>query len=349
MHFRLTLSCLLVAALTPAQTPTHISPVAAASGTGNSNNAIPFSWTPTAYQQVHSANSFHNTSPTLVSRMRLRMATPNRTGQTIDVELFMSASPNDAASASSTFANNVTGTEVNVFTRKMVLLPTVPDNSWAVAPFPFDNPFPFIATHLSWRAIVWGNSNNNQIFSYPLDAWQNASASAATPIGTGCRAANGSAAATQSVTGLGLGTTAAYGGSSFVAAGGVPALLAIGTSATTFQGIPLPFDLTPAGAPGCSIYNNWLAVFATVTSPGPTGPATVNVPIPNDQALANTTHYSQFLFVSPAANALGVFTSTGSANRIGGPIGITRIYASGNPGATGGTVGVQYGMAIGLN
>jgi len=71
--------------------------------------------------------------------------------------------------------------------------------------------------------------------------------------------------------------------------------------------------------------------------------------IPNDPTLANTTHYSQFVFVSAGANALGVFTTHGSANRVGGPIGVTRIHASGNPGATSGTLGLQYGMAIGLN
>jgi hypothetical protein len=345
------MAVILLAAVAFAQTPTHISPVPAASTLGNSNNSIPFSWTPTAYQQVHSQNSFSNGSPTLVTRMRLRMASGflNVAGATVDLELFMAASPNDAANASATFASNITGTEVNVFTRKMVLLPTVPDNSWAVAPFPFDNPFPFIATHLSWRAIVWGNSRNNQLFSYPLDAWTGSIPSSSVAVGNGCRANNGTAAATHTASGLGLGLTAQYLGSSFVAAGGLPALLAIGTSNTSFQGIPLPFDLTPAGAPGCSIYNNWIAVFATATSPGANGSATVNVPIPNDPTLAGTTHYSQFVFVSPGANTLGVFTTNGAANTLGGPVGLTRIYASGNPGATSGTVGRQYGMAIGLN
>ena len=351
MHVRTTLSVLLASSFALAQTPTHISPVPAAATLGNSNNNIPFSWSPTAYQQVHSQNSFSNKSPTLVTRMRLRMAQGfvNRAGATVDLELFMAASPNDAAAASSTFASNVTGIEVNVFTRKMVLLPTLPDNSWAVAPFPFDNPYPFIATHLSWRAIVYGNSNGNATFTYPLDAWATSFASVSTPIGNGCRAANGTAAASHSVTGLGLGLTAQYSGNSFIAAGGVPAILAIGTSTTSFQGLPLPFDMTPAGAPGCSLYTNWLAVFVAVTNPGANGTATVNVPIPNDQALSGTVHYSQFIFVSPPANTLGVFTTNAAANTIGGPVGLTRIYAVGNTGATGGTLGVQFGMAIGLN
>jgi hypothetical protein len=197
--------------------------------------------------------------------------------------------------------------------------------------------------------VVYGNSMNNQIFTYPLDAWQGASSSSSTPIGNGCRANNGTSTASQSVTGLGLGLTATYSGNSYIAAGGLPALLTIGTSSTTFQGIPLPFDMAPVGAPGCSLYNNWIAVFATATTPGVTGTATVNVPIPNDPTLAGTTHFSQFLFVSAGANPLGVFTTDGAGNLLGGPLGVARIYAIGNPGATGGTLETQYGMAIGLN
>src|SRR5688500_2514058 len=114
MHVHLPLSVLLASSLAIAQTPTHISPAAAATALGNSTNGIPFACTPTAYPQVHSRAGFSSGIPTLVRGVGLRMGRgfANRVGATIDVELCMAASPNDAAGASSTFANNVTGTEV---------------------------------------------------------------------------------------------------------------------------------------------------------------------------------------------------------------------------------------------
>ncbi len=333
-----------------AQTPTHISPVAAVSGLGNSNNNIPFSWTPTAYQQVHSASSFANSTPTLVTRMRLRMGAgfANRPSATIDVELYMASSPNDSNAATGNFANNVTGTEVNVLTRKMVTLPNVPDNSWAVPPFPFDAPFPYLAGHVSWRAIVWGNSNGNAIFTYPLDAWWNLGASALS--GAGCRSANGTNTATHTATIWSPGSTPfVFTGNSYVVAGGLPAILTIGTSATSWGGIPLPFDMTPLGAPGCFIRNSIFTTFGGVTQANASGSAVINVPLPADPSLEGAVFHSQFLFIESGANALGVFASGGLTNTIGRDHGMTRIYAAGNPMATGGTVGRMFGMAIGLN
>jgi hypothetical protein len=350
---RTSMTGLLISALASAQTPTHITPAAAASGLGNSNNVFPFSQASMGYQQVHSQNSFNNNAPALINQLRLRMASgfTNRTGYSIDVELFMAQSPNDAASANATFANNVVpATEVNVLTRKMVSLPTVPDNSWAVAPFPFDTMFTFTGNaHISWRANVYGNSNNNMSFSYPLDAFSSAGTS--TVVGTGCRSATGTAITTHTVstTGLVTGNTANFVGNSFVAAGGLPAILALGLSNTSFGSVPLPFDLTPLGGTGCSLYNDWIVVLVGATVAGANGAATIPVPIPNDPTLVNSTHYSQYAFVEPTANPLGAFTTPGRSNRISAPINVTRIYASGMPGGAMGTLGLQFGLSIGLN
>jgi hypothetical protein len=270
----------------------------------------------------------------------------NQPGAMIDVELYMATSPNDSNTASGVFANNVSGTEVNVFTRKMVTLPTVPNNNWAV-PFPFDTPFPFVTGHLSWRAVVWGNSMGNMIFTYPLDAWWNLGLS--TSNGTGCRSANGTGVASHTATIWSPGVVSVFTGNSFVIAGGLPAILTIGTSASNWSGIPLPFDLTGLGAPGCFLRNNIVGTFTGVTQANANGSAVVNVPIPNDPTLSGAQFYSQFLFVEPGANALGVFASNGLTNTIGTDHGMTRIYAAGNPQATGGTVGRMFGMAIGLN
>lgn len=342
-----------LAAVATAQTPTHISPRFAASGFGNSNNNIPFSWTPTAYQQVHDLASFNNQAAAVINTMRLRMANgfANRAGGTIDVEIWMADSPNNAANASGVFSNNVTlGTEVNVVPRMMISLPQVPNNDWAVAPFPFTASYPFTGqSDVSWRAIQWGNSNNNQLFTYPLDAWSGSGTSANNGAASGCASATGTAAATHSSSMSGPGGTSNFTGNSYVVAGGLPAVLSIGISGSNWNGIPLPFDLAVFGAPGCFIGNSIDLNQVGVTVPGNNGAVTIPVPIPGNPFLQGGSFYTQYLFLEATANNLGIFTTNSRLNTIGRLPQVTRIYAAGNPTSLSGTLGVQYGMAIGLN
>jgi hypothetical protein len=275
----------------------------------------------------------------------------NSAGATIDVELFMAESPNDGASASSVFANNVVAnSEIAVFMRRQVLLPTVPTNDWAVAPFPFDVPFVFSGqAHISWRANVYGNSNGNQIFTYPLDAWWNLGASTANGAAAGCRAQNATQASSHFASVFGPGSNSQFYGYSYITAGGTPAVMTIGSSGSSFNGIPLPFDLTPAGAPGCFIGNNILDVVTGVTQANPQGSVSLIVGIPADPGLTGGVFFTQFLFADFNANPLGLFTTNSQRNTIGTNVDMARIYAIGNPGGTGGTLHRQFGMAIGLN
>ena len=84
MLIRFPLAVLVVSTLVAAQTPTYISPKGAATTLGPSNNNIPFSWTPCAYQQVHSRDSFNNLTPGAINQMSFRMASGfvNQTGFT---------------------------------------------------------------------------------------------------------------------------------------------------------------------------------------------------------------------------------------------------------------------------
>lgn len=328
-----------------------VSPAAAATGLGNTNNNIPFSWRPTGYQQVHSKSSFSNQNARLVKLLRFRMAKnfTNRRGATIDVELFMGVSPHDATKASSVFANNIAkGSEVNVFKRKKVNLPTVPNNAWAVAPFPFDRPFPWPGTHLEWRANVYGNSNNNKFFTYPLDAFGGYGSSVRTGSKLGCRSANGGVRpASMSGSVAGPGGFASFFGLSQVRQAGIRSLLTLGTSSTNWGGIKLPFDMTPLGAPGCWIVNDVAATLATVTDS--LGIARIRFNIPNNPGLQGQKFLTQFAFLQPGANPFGVFTSDGRTNTIGVDPGISRIYAVGNPGGTGGSLQRGFGLSIALD
>jgi hypothetical protein len=88
----------------------------------------------------------------------------------------------------------------------------------------------------------------------------------------------------------------------------------LGTSNRWFGGVPLPFDLTAHGAPGCFLYTDWLLLSAHVTDwrlPSLVGEAHLELPLPLDPSLLGATLFSQWLFIDPAANRLGLETSQG--------------------------------------
>ena len=350
--FRHATFVLLSAAALRAQTPAFISPAEATASLGTVNNSIPFASSPNSYQQVHSLGSFSSTVAAPFTKMTFRNATgfTNLPGHTIDVEIFMANSPNDATTASTTYANNVVpASQVNVLVRKMVSLPQIPDNSWAIV-FPFDNIFAFTGTGpISWSASVYGNSNSNMGFRYQLDAWTGQGTNTVTNAVNGCQAAGGTAAATHTIfaPSLKLGENVQFTGNSFVPTGGLPAVLTFGVSSSSLGGVPLPFDLTPLGAPGCSIVNDVIALLGGTTMADPNGSVLVQVPLPLDPALVGGVFFTQYLFISPAANALGVFTSNGRRNTIGVPYGLSRIFSG--LGAPSGSRDRFFGLAVGFN
>lgn len=74
----------------------------------------------------------------------------------------------------------------------------------------------------------------------------------------------------------------------------LPAVTWFGTSDTTWDGTPLPIDLTPIGFAGCSIQTDLRVGIAGQTdSRGGTGRFRIDVPIPFDQNLAGTECYTQ--------------------------------------------------------
>lgn len=76
----------------------------------------------------------------------------------------------------------------------------------------------------------------------------------------------------------------------------------IGASNTNFSGLPLPFELTLFGAPGCRIYCSQDIVVQTFIDA--TGFGQFALTYPRDRSLAGATYYSQFLILDPPANQL---------------------------------------------
>jgi len=88
-----------------------------------------------------------------------------------------------------------------------------------------------------------------------------------------------------------------------------------GLSASRWGAIPLPLDLGPLGAPGCSLYISLDWMWAPIET-DPTG-AIAALDIPNDALLVGQTLFIQgFVFDTPS-NALGIGATQGIEAKIG--------------------------------
>jgi hypothetical protein len=263
-------------------------------------------------------------------------ATPVAHGLTVDLEIQVGYTTRTPTTMSTTFAANFdSGTPVVVLPRAQVVFPdqsptppTSPSQFLFTIPWPvrFDW-VPVAGRNFLIQVTVHGNSNNNSIWGYPLDA-------------CGCQTARlwgEPAAATtgrlESYYGLALCfrelTNSAVPvlsskekpqlGNQFPvrltqARPSSAALLFLGASRTAWGPLPLPFDLTGLGAPGCSLLASGELLQGVAINASGTG--SFSYDIPNNLYLLRVRFYNQFLVVDPA-NKLGIVASNGGAALIG--------------------------------
>ena len=178
-------------------------------------------------------------------------------------------------------------------------------------------------TNVLVETINYGNTNNNALFTYPLDA---ASGTTTTRL-----YASGNPGASTGTLGLGYGLIYAFrqiGGTPAVptilngnkpqiggsfhfellnCARNAPTALIIGASNTMSGSIPLPFDMAPIGAPGCLLLASTDILLGMLTGPG--GDLATSLPVPNDPSLDGQSLYLQHLIVDPGTNPLGLTSS----------------------------------------
>jgi hypothetical protein len=94
--------------------------------------------------------------------------------------------------------------------------------------------------------------------------------------------------------------------------GGV--VVAFGAGKDQWLSLPLPFDLTAAGMPGCALLVDPALVFA-VQNTG--GSAQLQVSVPNDQALVGGLIFNQAMVLDSGANAFGAVMTNGGEGVIG--------------------------------
>jgi len=170
---------------------------------GNSNNNIPISWSPERYQQVFLGSELPKALVIKGLGFRHDQAFANYKGQTVELEITLAYTKKTPANLSTTFASNFDITKpapVIVLPRSKFKLPdfaaTKPTNPqvWQVQ-IPFK--VPFVWTQVTGRNMlvqirIYGNSFNNRIFTYPLDAASGTKATTTRLYGTGPTATTGS-------------------------------------------------------------------------------------------------------------------------------------------------------------
>jgi hypothetical protein len=94
------------------------------------------------------------------------------------------------------------------------------------------------------------------------------------------------------------------------------AALFTGFSDQSWGGLPLPLDLAPLGATGCSLYTGAevLQGFAT----GATGDVNAALDIPNNPVFVGATFYHQWLVIDGPANAAGLVLTNAARLKVGG-------------------------------
>jgi len=89
---------------------------------------------------------------------------------------------------------------------------------------------------------------------------------------------------------------------------GQPGTLVFGRSRTRWQGLDLPFDLTPFGMPGCMAWTAFQVAVPLDTAGGTTGLA---LTAPAGRDLIGVRVFAQYVFGDPGRNAAGLAATNG--------------------------------------
>ncbi|MFQ5505702.1 MAG: hypothetical protein ACE5F1_13030, partial [Planctomycetota bacterium] len=154
----------------PAGAPT-ILPKAFATVMGNSANSIPWSWTPTRFQQPFLGSEMPRVLP--IRCIGFRHGFRTDTGATIDLEVWLGYTSFDHTTITTNYASNQnSGTPVLVYTRKKFKVPDMVKGnmvpSFFLGQIPLDRPFVWIrqtGRNLLFECKVHGNSAGNRSFS----------------------------------------------------------------------------------------------------------------------------------------------------------------------------------------
>jgi hypothetical protein len=308
--------CLLVAATSAAQ-QSKVIPAERTSIEGFITHAYPWSYSQVRFQQVIAAPAVASSGAVINAiSFRRDASTALFNAKTWSYRITLHETAVTPATMTKTFASNL-GANPGVVVFDGAINFPAPMPAWPTPnPFtlrvPFTTNFVYTAANGNLLIEIEGNDPANLFDPWRSDAeirWTTVRGDVAM-AGTRCTGANNeSIDGGASATGIVLGGRIDFAWRT-TPAGLSPAVHWLGTSNQAFGPVPLPLPI--AGAPGCSLATDLIALQASTLSP-------ISWPIPQDQALENAVIYMQGLVVAPAANAAGLVTSEALQVRIGGP------------------------------
>jgi hypothetical protein len=261
---------------------------------------------------------------------------------TVQMEAFMGNTSKSGTQITSNYANNYDGAPTNVFALRLFNLPARPVQSTTptnqITYVPLDAPFQFDSSkNLIFDLIINANANNNTAFRYTSDIADHKTVSSA--YGASCNTST-------ALVPLLAANAEALGDNWIVSLSRAPrsagAALAIGLGNTTYQGLPLPFDMGILGAPGCTIHVDMVVNLTRFLTSS--GTASWSLPTPNDLSIDGVTFYAQAFMVDLFANNLGLISSNGVRTTFSVPTRQQFVGHTGNPAQTTGSVSRSYGM-----
>ena len=293
---------------------------AAATTAWGSGNAIPFGWTPNRYQQVFQGSEL----PVAFTMAGLSLRQPHTasaaTRFTVDVEIAVGYTTRWGAGLSPTFASNWdAGSPVTVLPRTFFELPDQPAAPASLldvlVTIPWTNTFawaPQPGRNLLVEITVFGNSWGSSIYGYPIDNMGGTYSVAGSSGIRGFGLVMGFDAWTNTaVPRLYSDDTPQIGNTFRVRVNQCRpssiALLLLGWSATSWNGIPLPFDLAQFGAAGCSLLVE--DSVASVLLTNGLGASNLQYSLPYDIYALGSSFYNQAFVFDPTANAFGFVAS----------------------------------------
>lgn len=134
------------------------------------------------------------------------------------------------------------------------------------------------------------------------------------PFGIGCRGSNG-----RDLTQSASGNPIIHGTLAYVLSDALPAtatVLMVGVSNQRLFQLPLPFEATPLGAPGCWLYCDHVVMLLGRSDGG--GSQVAHAAVPGEPSLIGSRLFTQFFAVDVAANRAGLTSSNAIETRFGG-------------------------------
>lgn len=301
------------------QAQAKVIPLSATTTEGSSSSAFPFAYSAGRTQQIWRGTALTSAVGILngISYRRdgaitTAFAKNDFTSVTIGIGL-TTVTPQ---SMSTTFSSNLTSTLTTILNAAKYSLPANPAPTTPPAPFNVNvgwtTAFIFDARKgnliLEWT--IPGTANKQNPYFVDSESFKPGNPTGTVvPFGTfGTFSAQENVTFSAVAATLKPGGTLDVNGTSFSKS--YTGRLILGLSKTTYNSVPLPFDLTAIGAPGNSLYTSmdFLLPFP-MSGSGSQWQARCTAPIPNDNLLSGLTFYAQSYYADANANAAGLVAS----------------------------------------